>query len=321
MHVLAEKDVAAVLPMRDVIGAVETALRAQAEDKVRQPVRVAVRTPAGMFGSMPCAIEGTGIGAKLVTFYPGNSARGLHTHHAAIVLFDPDTGVPAALIDGRLITEMRTAATSAIATRELAAKGAGAVAMLGTGVQARSHVHALRDVGMLRELRVWGRTPAHAQALAAWAMEQGIRATTAATAHDACRGAQIVCTVTASQAPIVESDDIGPGTHINAVGSSAPHMLELGAALVGRARIIVDTVEGAMHEAGDIIEAIRTGALGQVPQLVRLCDVVTARAQGRRAPEDVTIFKSLGMAIEDIACAALAYSRAKERGLGATVVL
>src|ERR1700730_5436506 len=135
--------------MRDTIDSVDAALRAQAAGSVNQPLRVAVRSPAGFFGAMPCAISEMGLGAKLVSFFPGKDERGLRTHHAVIALFDQDNGVPAALLDGRLITEMRTAATSAIATRALAVEGAGVVAILGTGVQARAHVTALREIGVL----------------------------------------------------------------------------------------------------------------------------------------------------------------------------
>ena len=319
MLLLAESDVAALLPMSDVIAAVEDALRAQAEDQVVQPVRSVVRNPSGWFGSMPCAIDAAGLGAKLVTFFPDNAKAGLHTHNAVIAIFEPKTGMPAALLDGRLITEMRTAATSAIATRLLAKSGAKTVAILGTGVQARSHVQALKTIGMLGELRVWGRTPANAKALAEWASSLGVRASVAPTVKDACRGAQIVCTVTPSTSPIVADDDIGPGTHVNAVGSSAPPMQELAPKLLGRSRVFVDTVEGAMTESGDILGAIREGCLPARPDLVRLCDVVAKRHPGRGADSEVTIFKSLGMAIEDIACAALAVARAKERRIGTDV--
>jgi len=319
--VLSEADVAAVLPMADVIDAVERGLRAQAQDKVVQPVRVVVRSSAGMFGSMPCSIDGTGLGAKLVSFFPDNAKRGLHTHNAIIALLDPQTGVPSALLDGRLITEMRTAATSAIATRALARKDATVAALIGTGVQARSHVQALQSIGMLRELRVWGRTPENATKLADWASGLGIKASVASTIREACRGAQVVCTVTPSTIPIVDEADIEPGTHVNAVGSSAPSMQELSPALVGKARLFVDTVEGAMRESGDILAAIREGKLPPEPELVRLCDVVAQPAHGRRSADEITIFKSLGMAIEDVACAAVAVERARSEKIGAEIAV
>lgn len=321
MLVLSEADVASVLSMSDVIDAVERALRAQAEDKIVQPVRSAVRTSTGMFGSMPCSIDGTGLGAKLVTFFPDNAKRGMHTHNAIIELFDPQTGVPSALLDGRLVTEMRTAATSAIATRALAPADATVAAVIGTGVQARSHVVALQTIGALRELRVWGRTPDNAKRLADWARGLGIATSVAATIGDACHGAHIVCTLTPSTVPIVDDPDIDAGTHINAVGSSAPSMQELSPSLVGRSRLFVDTVEGAMKESGDVLRAIEAGTLSKEPDLVRLCDVVVGAAAGRRSNDDITVFKSLGMAIEDVACAAIAVERARQRKIGAEVTV
>ena len=321
MLILSEADVAAVLSMSDVIEAVERGLRAQAQDKIVQPVRSVVRTTVGMFGSMPCSIDGTGLGAKLVTFFPDNAKLGLHTHNAIIELFDPQTGVPSALLDGRLVTEMRTAATSAIATRLLAPESARVAAIIGTGVQARSHVLALQAIGMLHELRIWGRTADNAKKLAGWAGTLGITASVSATIADACRGAQVVCTLTPSTVPIVDDADIDPGTHINAVGSSAPSMQELAPKLVGRARVFVDTIEGAMRESGDILRAIDAGALPKEPELARLCDVLEGSVAGRRSPGDVTVFKSLGMAIEDVACAAVAVQRAREKKIGTEVAV
>jgi alanine dehydrogenase len=321
MLIVGEREVAALFDMRDALRAVRQGLAAQAGGKISQPLRAVARGAAGMLGAMPCAIDGVGIGAKLVTFFPGNASRALHTHQAAIAMFDPDTGKPVAIMDGRLITELRTAATSAIATRALGRDGAGAVAVLGTGVQARAHVLALREEGILTSLRVWGRTPATAEALAAKARTEGIDAHVAPDPATACRGADVVCTVTPASAPLFDDDAIAPGTHVNAVGSSAPHMRELPARLVGRARIVVDTIEGGRNEAGDILAAIAEGALPPEPDMVRLCDVVAGNVLGRRSAADVTLFKSLGMAIEDVACAALVLGRARERSVGKNVEL
>jgi alanine dehydrogenase len=183
--VLSEADVASVFSMADAIAAVESALKLQAAGAVNQPLRVGTRSPAGMFGAMPCAIAGVGIGAKLVTFFPGNAVLGTPTHNAIIALVDPDTGVPKAVMDGRYITEIRTAATSAVATRVLAKQDAGCVAMLGTGVQARAHVDALREIGKLEELRVWGRTARKVDELVEWARAKGIRTSAAVAGVDA----------------------------------------------------------------------------------------------------------------------------------------
>lgn len=192
MLILGERDVAALFDMGDALRAVREGLAAQAAGKASQPLRAVARGAVGFLGAMPCAIDGVGIGAKLVSFFPGNAAKALHTHQAAIAMFDPDTGTPVAIMDGRLITELRTAATSAIATRALARDGAGVVAVLGTGVQARAHVLALRTEGLLRSLRVWGRTPAHAEALAKSARADGIDAAVSLDPVTACRGADVV---------------------------------------------------------------------------------------------------------------------------------
>jgi alanine dehydrogenase len=317
--ILSERDVAAVLPMRDAIDAVSGGLVAQAAGKVVQPLRLVARTASGFLGTMPCEIQGVGTGAKIVTFFPGNADRAIHTHHAEILLFESETGRPIALVDGRFITEVRTGAASAVASRALASKDAGVLAVIGTGVQARSHIEAHRAIGMMRELRIWGRSAAHASELAAWAGTLGIAAKTAPTVRDACRGADIICTVTPALNPVLESGDVDDGCHINAVGSSAPHMRELTSELVARSRLVVDSIEGAMSESGEVVTAIAEGILIAKPEMVRLCDVVSGAAAGRHSPTEVTLFKSLGMALEDVACAALAVGRARERGLGTVV--
>ena len=318
MLILSEADISAVLSMRDVIDAMERALRAQASGDVRQPLRLVTRPPVGYFGAMPAWVQGAGLGAKLVSFFPDNAARGIHTHHALIALFDDATGKPTAVLDGRLITEMRTAATSAVASKYLA-NGPGAVAMLGTGVQARSHVRALREAGLLEQLRVWGRSPDHAQSFAQWAQTEDVDASVASSVAEACRGAAIVCTVTAAREPILGRDAIALGTHINAVGSSAPAMRELTSDLLAQCRIVVDTVEGATTEAGEIVAAMADGTLPASPSLTRLCDIASGSARGRRSHDEITLFKSLGMAIEDVACASIAVDRALERDLGTMV--
>jgi len=321
MLILSEADVTACLSMHDAVEAVEAILRAQAAGAVNQPLRVIVRSPAGFLGAMPSAVAGACTGAKLVTFFPGNGVLGIPTHNAIVALFDNDTGVPAAVMDGRYITEIRTAATSAIATRALAAAGPRNVAILGTGVQARSHVEALAAVGPIDALRVWGRTAEHAESMAAWCRAKGHSAKASPSVATATSGATVICTVTPAQSPILDARDVPAGCHVNAVGASAPHMRELSSALVGRATVFVDTVEGGMQESGEIIEAIRDGTLPPKPKLIRLCDVVAGNAPGRTSSSEVTLFKSLGMAIEDLACASLVLARARERGLGTAVAL
>jgi alanine dehydrogenase len=316
MLVLDEAQVSRLLDMDDAIGAVDAALRAQSAGEASFPLRQALRAPGGILGAMPGVITGShpALGAKLVTFFLGNAERGIHTHNAVIALFDPNTGAPLALMDGRYITEIRTAATSAVATRTLAPSSAGVLAILGTGVQARSHIDALSRVMRIEELRVWGRTKSKAEALASWAAaERKMPARAAASAEEACRGATVVCTTTAASQALFDAEAISMGAHVNAVGGSTPAMRELPGALMSRARIFVDSIEGAMHEAADIIQAIAEGALPAEPRLTLLADAVAGKTPGRTSREEITIFKSLGIAIEDIACAALVYARATQR--------
>jgi thiomorpholine-carboxylate dehydrogenase len=262
--------------------------------KVTQPVRsvisVEVPTATGFFGLMP-ALTPDGLGLKAVTFYQSNTARGIPTHMATIFLVDPETGTPLAIMDGRLITEMRTAAVSAVATKLLASPDAKALAILGSGVQARSHVEALRLVRQFEEIRVWSPTVEHARQFA-----NEIGATTM-SAKDAVRGADVVVTVTSSKTPVLNGAWLKTGCHVNAVGACRPDWRELDDEAM-RNVVFVDSREGAMKESGDII---RSGAKIYAELGEALAGNVAACA------DETTIFKSLGMAVEDIAAAALVY--------------
>lgn len=317
--ILTEADVAELLSGRDALDAVEAAFRAQADQQAVLPLRRAAVVTKGLMGSMPGALlSGTpALGAKLVTFFPDNTR--LHTHQALIALFDVDDGRPLSVMDGRLITELRTAAASAAATRALAAPSSSKVAILGTGVQASSHARALAGVLRLEEVRIWGRNRLHAQGLARELSTQKIPARAVDTPAQACAGAHVVCTTTAAHEPIVSRDDVDAGTHINAVGASTPRMREISGDLMAAAAIFVDSVEGALNESGDIIQAMSEGALPQQPRLTLLADVIAGRTVGRTSPQEITLFKSLGIALWDLACATLVYERAVKNGKGSRV--
>jgi ornithine cyclodeaminase/alanine dehydrogenase-like protein (mu-crystallin family) len=321
--IIRESDVAASLSMRDAIDAVQSAFVEYAGGKAAFPLRSVVRGDAGLLGAMPGAVLGAkpSIGAKLVTVFSANARLGKHTHNAVIALFSSETGEPLALLDGRYITEVRTAAVSAVASRALARPQPSTVAILGTGVQARAHVEAMSTLESVKSIRIWGRDSAKAAEIAAHAVERGISAMGVTTIEEACRGADIVCTVTSSAEPILDARHIAPGTHINAVGACTPRARELAAELVGNARIVCDSRDGAMAEAGDILLAIRDGALPPEPDIDLLGDVLAGKATGRRSAGEITLFESLGVAIEDIACAAMVYERAKARGVGVEVEL
>jgi len=290
MDVFDEPAVQQRLRYQVLIPAIADALAALSSGKVVQPVRAVlpVAPHHGFFAVMP-AYAGA-LGAKLVTFYPQNV--GIHTHHAVIVLFKAETGEPLAMMDGRLITEMRTAAASAVATQRLARADASVLAILGSGVQAKSHLEALRHVRSLKEVRVW--SPRNAPA---FAQRHGVKA--AATAADAVRGADVVVVAASSTTPILQGRWLAPGTHVNAIGATRPDWRELGDDLVTTARVFVDSREAALRESGDVI-ASRRGS-----EVTEIGAVVSGTDPGRRNAEEITLFKSVGVAVEDVAAAAL----------------
>lgn len=288
---LDEDEVRKHLQMKALIPAMEKALIDFSAGKVTQPVRsvIAVDPPGGFFGMMPALADGLGL--KIVTFYPTNAQRGIPTHMATIFLVDPETGAPLAVMDGRLITEMRTAAVSAAATKLLAPPDAKVLAILGSGVQARSHVEALRLVGNFEEIRVWSRTPAQAER---FAEEIGAKAMSTASA---VRDADVVVTVTSSKMSILQGAWLKPGCHVNAVGACRPDWRELDDDAMANV-VFVDSCEGATKESGDVI---LSGAKIYAEIGEALAGKVPSRAN------ETTVFKSLGMAVEDIAAAMLVY--------------
>lgn len=277
------------LRMRELIPAMEKALIDFSAGKVVQPVRsvIPVDPPGGFMGIMPALSEGLGL--KVVTFYPPNARRGLPTHMATIFLLDPETGAPLVVMDGRLITEMRTAAVSAAATKLLASPEARVLAILGSGVQARSHVEALRLVRSFKEIRVWSPTQAHADRLAE---EIG---GTSMSAEGAVRDADVVVTATNSKTPILPGAWLKPGCHVNAIGACRPDWRELDDEAMGNV-IFVDSREAAMQESGDVI-------LSGANIYAELGEALAGKAPARA--DETTIFKSLGLAVEDIAAGLL----------------
>jgi alanine dehydrogenase len=292
---LDESRVRELLRPEELIPVVRRALEALSGGQAVQPVRlvVPVTEHAGFFGIMP-AYSGTALGAKLVTFYPTNTA--VPTHHAIIALFHPQTGEPVALMDGRLITELRTAAASAVATDLLARRDASVLAILGSGVQAASHLVALRLVRTIREVRVW--SPHNASRFAA---DHGVLA--AASAEEAVRGADLIVTATSATTPVLQGNWVSPGAHVNAVGACRPDWRELDDALLGRARVWVDSAEAALRESGDVIAGGKDGLAGEIGS------AAAGVLAGRAGPDEITIFKSLGVAVEDVAAAELVLAR------------
>jgi alanine dehydrogenase len=367
-RLLTEPDVRAVLTMDDLIETMVSALERFSSAQVVQPVRptIAIAEDA-FFSTMPAYVRsaslsgersaslsgerqaGAALGAKLVTVFGGNTARGLHTHLATIVLLDPETGALLALLDGRYITEARTAAVSAVSSRLLARATASSLAIIGSGVQARSHLDALSRVHRLKQVTVWSPQKLHrdqfvAQAKTAMASETGlrsghdqvasrlrsdrdqveIRSDIRAVDHagEAVVGADIVVIASSSTTPVLESGWVKPGAHVISVGATRPNHREMDPALVARGRLFVDSRQAALVEAGDIVMGIQEGRftaghiVGEVGQLLG-----ASRIAGRTSDAEITIFKSQGMAVEDVTAADLAYRRAVEQGIGTELAL
>jgi ornithine cyclodeaminase/alanine dehydrogenase-like protein (mu-crystallin family) len=324
-RLLTEPQVKGVLPMADLIPAMEEALARFSAGEVNQPVRTVLTVgPSGaFFGVMPAAIpHPPALGAKLVTVFNANEQRGLPSHLASILLFDPETGALLALMDGRYITEARTAAVSAVSARHLARAEAGTLALIGSGVQARSHLEAMVEVRALRDVRVWSpRAASRDRFVSDMAGRLPGRLRAVDRAEDAVRGADVIVLATSSPSPVIEDAWVGPGAHVVSVGACRPDQREMDPALVARARLFVDSRAAALVESGDVVQGIREGRFAETHVAGELGQVVLHRVTGRRGPEDVTVFKSLGMAVEDVVSADLVLRRAVESGVGAELTL
>ena len=324
MLVLSRADLERVLAPLDVIEAMARAFRRYAEGDCAVPSRTA--TPGGADGvllTMPAAFSDgpeAGLGAKLVSVYPGNPARGHPTVYASYLLMDGATGQPLALLEATFLTALRTGATSALAARHLARPDARRVACFGAGVQARFQLLCLAAVRRLERIVVLGRDPGRAR---------GFVEAMRAILHDvvelgtdpraAVREADLVVCATTSATPIVFGADLQPGAHVDAVGAFRPTDRELDSEAVRRGRVVVDTYAGALPEAGDLVIPIGEGVIDRTHVVAELAELVAGTREGRIHDRDITIFKSVGFALEDLAAARLAYERARAVGIGVEV--
>jgi alanine dehydrogenase len=320
--ILTEQDIRASVTLPDLIETMEAAVVAYSAGGTQQPLRTVLEVgpQRAFFGVMPAFLPSLpALGTKLVTVYSDNLAIGLPSHLATIVLLDPETGALVALLDGRYITEARTAAVSAVATRLLARPDAATLGIIGSGVQARSHLEAIACVRALKEVRVWSPSPDHREQFVEEMRHVRAPITAVSSPASAVANADLIVLATSSRSPVVQNEWIADGAHICAVGACRPDQREMDGALVARARVIVDSRKGALAEAGDIVLAISEGRISADQIAGELGEVAAGRVKGRHSANDLTIFKSLGMAVEDVAAAHLAYARAKERGLGRLV--
>jgi alanine dehydrogenase len=315
---LSETDVRDVLTMGDLIDAMELALIAFSTGRVVQPVRSVLEIgERSFFGLMPALdSDGAMLGAKLVTVVPDNTGKGLPSHQAAIVLFDAASGALLAVADGRYITEARTAAVSAVSVRHMARRDAAVLAIIGSGVQAHSHLEALPLVRDFREIRAWSPNTARLQQFVA-----GHNVVACDSAERAVRDADVVVLATSSTTPVIDDAWIAPGTHVIAVGACRPTHREIDPRLLARALVVVDSRAAAMKESGDILLAIEEGLIGADHIHAELGEVASGAKAGRQHTGQSTLFKSLGLAIEDVVSAGLAYRRALATGRGIQVPL
>jgi ornithine cyclodeaminase/alanine dehydrogenase-like protein (mu-crystallin family) len=345
-RILTESDVKSVLTMDDLIETMASALTSFSTKRVEQPVRAVLSVDGNhaFFGTMPAYVRATdssgsntgevnrrgggssaSLGAKLVTVFEQNHAKGLPSHLASILLLDPETGALKALLDGRYITEARTAAVSAVSSRLLARKTAKSLAIIGSGVQAKSHLEALSRVHSFKQVTVWSPNKAHREKFVTDCLGSDpihrVRGQTpdiSAVDHagEAVVGADVIVLVTSSPDPVIESGWVKPGAHVISVGACRPNQREIDPALTARAKFFVDSRDAALIESGDLVMGIQEGRFGPDHVAGELGQLVAGTVDGRTNDTQVTIFKSLGMAVEDVMAADLAYRRAVEKNLG-----
>ncbi len=326
MIVLDEAAVRDLLPMPVAIRVMRDVMAGFSAGEVTQPVRSVLRPPArdgvtpGLFGVMPAHVHigrAWWFGVKSVVVKPENPRRGLDTHVGIVAVFDPETGLPAAVMPASTITEIRTAAASAVATDVLARTDAEILAVLGAGVQARSHVRAIPHVRPVRQVRIWSRDINRARAITDMvAADLGITAVCCDSVAEATRGADLVCTTTSAKSPILTWADVIPGTHVNAVGASQPDARELASDLVAGSAVYVDSLEAAASEAAELIVPQRSGLIGEHHARAEIGSVLTGKAPGRADAGEVTVYLSLGLAAQDVA-AAVVVAESATRGPGA----
>ena len=321
------RDVRALLPMHECVTVMEGALRGVTDGSSVLPLRTVMRlegTP-NAFAAMPAVVgkgAGASRGAKIITVFPGNDATPYDSHIGVVLLFDAGHGTLFAIADASSITAIRTSAVSGLATRLLAREDATELAILGACVLAMPHLEAVRCVRDIRRVRIWSRSGEKSKAFAVRAREQfGVEVVVSGSAREAVEGAAVICTITAARTPVLEGAWLAPGAHVTAVGASLPHARELDTAAVVRSRLFVDRRESTLSEAGDFLIPRSEGAVTDAHILGELGDLLAGSVQGRVNRDDVTLFKSLGLAVEDVAALRHIHTKAVAAGAGTRVAL
>jgi ornithine cyclodeaminase/alanine dehydrogenase-like protein (mu-crystallin family) len=323
--IVSQSEVTRLLPMRACMDAMAEALMALGRGDVVLPLRQVVPLPhkLGALAAMPAYSESPkGIGVKVIAVFPGNRGTPFDSHQGAVLYFDAEHGSLRAIVDASEVTAIRTAAVSGLATKLLAREDAGDLAILGAGAQARTHLEAMLAVRKIERVRVWSPTPESRDRFAEHeGRRQGIAIESVASVQSAVADADLICTVTSAREPILKGKWIAPGAHVNAVGSSVKSARELDTAAVQRARLFVDRRESTLNEAGDFLLPKAEGAIGDDHILGEIGEILLGTVPGRGSRDEITLFKSLGIAVEDLAAAHVIYTRAVEQDVGTWIEL
>ncbi len=318
------KEVRTLLSMKSCITVVEKSLISRANNRSNQPLREAMWLPdkSGLLGSMPSYSEDLAMMAtKLVSVFPNNHSKGLPSHMGAVLLFDSESGSLLSILDAEEITAIRTAAASAVATNHLAKTDASSVALIGTGVQGKTHLAAMKEVREIKEVQVWSRNAEHAKEFIASHAEDSINMVLADSIQSACSNADIICTTTAATDPILFAKDVKAGAHINAVGACTPNARELGGDLMAKASIFTDAEESLRNEAGEFITPLKNGEISEGHFKGEIGDVLIDKVAGRTSDAEITVYESLGIGVEDLFTAHFIYEKAREQQVGSTINL
>lgn len=315
-----QTEVVELLPMDECMALMADTLKALGRGQAINPLRRGMRMPeqGALLAMMPGYMGNIeSMGLKVLSIFPGNEGTEYDSHLGAVLLFETRHGSLQAIIDASSITAIRTAAVSGVATELLARPDAATLAILGASTQAYSHLEAMLRARKITSVRVWNRTAKNAEQFAHHASDKhGITMEVTDTARAAVTGADIICTTTGAQEPVLCGEWLAPGAHINAVGSSIPFARELDSAAVVKSRLFVDRRESALNEAGDLIIPKKEGVIGDDHILGEIGDILLGKIEGRTSPHEITVFKSLGIAVEDIASAHHIYKKAVEKGMG-----
>jgi ornithine cyclodeaminase len=315
-----QQEVRELLPMAECIEIMADALKAASSGEAVFPLRRALRIPKknALFALMPGIHPGIqAMGAKAISVFPENHGSEFESHQGVVLLFDTEHGEPKAIIDGNSITEIRTAAVSGVATKCLARPGASVLAILGSGVQAKSHLEAMLAMREIKQVKIWSRNRQNAEKfLQSIEKQNGIRYEASHSVQDAVRTADIICTTTAAREPVLQAKWLAPGAHINAVGASTPATRELDSQAILHASVFVDCYESAFHEAGEIIIPQNEGLISKAHIRGEIGEILLGKMPGRTKDDEITVFKSLGIAVEDIVAADYIYQKAVKSNIG-----